>query len=259
MTSPASRHLPLAGVLLGVALGGFLDGILFHQVLQWHHLLSKVDRPGLQDLRVQVMADGAFHVLMYLIAVTGLVVFWRSRDAFARPGGERLLRGWLVIGFGGWHVADAVVFHWILGIHHIRMDSPQPVAWDVGFAVLGATVMVLGWRLLRSGGAAPGGGQRRAAALSVAVLAAGLLAAWPPPAESGDVLVLFGPGTRPASAFDAFSRVDGRVVWVDPTGSLWAVKLPEPRAGRALYGHGAWLVTGSVVAAGCLSWARVER
>jgi uncharacterized membrane protein len=27
-------------ILLGFALGGFFDGILLHQILQWHHLLS---------------------------------------------------------------------------------------------------------------------------------------------------------------------------------------------------------------------------
>src|SRR5690606_18965301 len=32
------------GTVLGFALGGFFDGILLHQILQWHHLLSLV--PG---------------------------------------------------------------------------------------------------------------------------------------------------------------------------------------------------------------------
>lgn len=32
------RRAALAGGLLGFALGGFFDGILLHQVLQWHHL-----------------------------------------------------------------------------------------------------------------------------------------------------------------------------------------------------------------------------
>ena len=35
------RRTPwLPGLLLGLGLGGFLDGILMHQVLQWHHLLT---------------------------------------------------------------------------------------------------------------------------------------------------------------------------------------------------------------------------
>jgi uncharacterized membrane protein len=28
------------GLLLGAGLGGFFDGILFHQLLQWHNMVS---------------------------------------------------------------------------------------------------------------------------------------------------------------------------------------------------------------------------
>jgi uncharacterized membrane protein len=28
------------GVLLGAGLGGFMDGILLHQILQWHHMAT---------------------------------------------------------------------------------------------------------------------------------------------------------------------------------------------------------------------------
>jgi len=35
------RAFPLsAGILFGLGLGGFCDGIVLHQVLQWHHMLS---------------------------------------------------------------------------------------------------------------------------------------------------------------------------------------------------------------------------
>ena len=29
-----------AGLLLGMGLGGFFDGIVLHQLLQWHHMIS---------------------------------------------------------------------------------------------------------------------------------------------------------------------------------------------------------------------------
>lgn len=37
--------LKVPGVLLGVGLGGFVDGILLHQILQWHHMVSNVVPP----------------------------------------------------------------------------------------------------------------------------------------------------------------------------------------------------------------------
>jgi uncharacterized membrane protein len=39
-TVPAGNEVGAA--VLGFAFGGFFDGILLHQVLQWHHLLSLV-------------------------------------------------------------------------------------------------------------------------------------------------------------------------------------------------------------------------
>ncbi|GAA5038269.1 DUF2243 domain-containing protein [Actinopolymorpha pittospori] len=38
---PVSLQLP--GLVLGVGLGRFVDGILLHQVLQWHHMLSSTN------------------------------------------------------------------------------------------------------------------------------------------------------------------------------------------------------------------------
>ncbi len=36
----SSAHFLAAGVVLGLGLGGLVDGILLHQILQWHHMLS---------------------------------------------------------------------------------------------------------------------------------------------------------------------------------------------------------------------------
>jgi uncharacterized membrane protein len=35
-----------AGVILGLGLGGLIDGIVFHQVLQWHHMICFSCHPG---------------------------------------------------------------------------------------------------------------------------------------------------------------------------------------------------------------------
>ena len=38
---PSLRNrFTLAGILLGVGLGWFVDGIVLHQILQWHHMLT---------------------------------------------------------------------------------------------------------------------------------------------------------------------------------------------------------------------------
>ena len=30
-----------AGLMYGVGLGGFVDGIVLHQILQWHHMVER--------------------------------------------------------------------------------------------------------------------------------------------------------------------------------------------------------------------------
>ncbi len=53
-----------AGLLMGLGFGGFIDGIVLHQVLRWHHVLSGTGSnpvttvPGLE---ANTIADGLFH------------------------------------------------------------------------------------------------------------------------------------------------------------------------------------------------------
>jgi uncharacterized membrane protein len=54
------------GLLLGLGLGGFVEGSVLHQILQWHHMMS--DTAGypvttLRGLEVNTVADGFFHVV----------------------------------------------------------------------------------------------------------------------------------------------------------------------------------------------------
>ncbi len=255
MGAAGSRKLRWAGFLLGFSLGGFFDGILLHQVLQWHHLLSNVQAAALQDIRVQMLADGLFHALMYVIAVWALVLLWKARADCAAPGAGRALWAQALIGFGIWHIVDSVFSHWITGIHRIRVDSPNPLFWDLlWFAVFGIAPLVIGWVLQRGGGDSSRG-RTAAAALALTAVIAGPLAALP----SGDVnqvVVLFRFGMEGAPAFKALASADARVLWVDRSGGLWVVSMPDPARARELYAQGALLVSNSALAAGCFTWAR---
>src|SRR3954451_14459506 len=94
-----------AAFILGFALGGFFDGILLHQVLQWHHFLSLVGGEALRDIRVQILWDGLFHVAVYAIALLGLGLLWLARSGLGETGGMRLL-AWALLGFGVWQLVD---------------------------------------------------------------------------------------------------------------------------------------------------------
>jgi uncharacterized membrane protein len=139
--------------VLGVAFGGFFDGILLHQVLQWHHLLSLVDAEAVRDIRVQILADGLFHVLMYAIAAFGLWLLWRGRRGFEDPGTDMKVLAATVLGFSVWQFVDVVLFHWILQIHRIRVGVPNPLLYDLGWLmVFGVPTLALGLWLSRRAG-----------------------------------------------------------------------------------------------------------
>lgn len=256
-----SRAFRWSGYLLGFALGAFFDGILLHQVLQWHHLLSGLQGEPFNDIRVQILADGLFHLKAYVFALIGLGLLWHTRGEFTRPLAGRLLLADTLIGFGVWHVLDGILSHWILGIHRIRMDAENVLLWDlVWFFVFGIAVIAAGWWLRQrpgTGGGAPSSRRRFVAPVLVAVsvLIAGPVAALPPP-DSSTVMVLFRPGTAPETMISALAAVDGRVLWTDASGELWAIDVSENGDARALYRHGALLVSNSLLAAGCLDWIR---
>lgn len=259
-SSESARKLWLPCALLGFSLGGFFDGILLHQILQWHHLLSNVE--AARDMRVQLMADGVFHALMYVLAVMALYWLWRARAALAGEGRARLICGMALIGFGTWHAVDAVLSHWLLGIHRIRSDSPNPFLWDMAWLVVfGAAPLLLGWFLLkaRNGGARPGPGRGSGSAALTAWAAATVLAggiSLMPAARSDQLLVVFPPQVSAAQAFNALGSLDARILWADRSGGVWAVQAGNPQAGKELYARGAWLVSSSAWALGCLPRTR---
>ena len=284
--TPRGRGLAAAGLALGFGLGGFFDGILLHQILQWHHLLSGIEAGG-RDLRWLVLGDGLFHLVMYLVTLAGLFLLWRNRRQAVAAGAGRRLAAAALAGFGIWHMADGLLSHWIFGLHRIRMDVTDPLAWDLcWFAVFGLAPAVAGWWIARSGedggaggGAEPEGdgslrgdvdgrprgilGARRAAVplvLVALVVLAGPAAALPPgltAGENGPVIVLFRPGAGPVDVMTAIAAVDGRLVWTDASQQLVAIDLPPGGSAGRLYRHGALLVSGSLLPAGCLDWSRI--
>ncbi|MCP1167194.1 DUF2243 domain-containing protein [Limimaricola litoreus] len=243
------------GLTLGIGLGGFFDGILLHQILQWHHLLSLV--PGVDDLRAQVLWDGYFHLLMYVLAAIGLWGLWRSHVAGARIGGRALL-GVLIAGFGTWHILDSVLSHWLLGIHRIRIDSAYPLLWDLlWFAVFGLLPLAIGWALWRRGGGGGGMGlQRSSAALLMITLVSLGAGGWSlrPPPDQPFTTVVFRPGHEAAQIEAALSKLSARLVWADPGMSVVVVDVPADRR-WSFYRHGALLVSGTGMPSGCFNWS----
>ena len=150
---PAQRHFPKsAGVLFGLGLGGFFDGIVLHQLLQWHHMLSSwYPVNTLENLELNTLWDGIFHSSTYLFVIAGLFVLWRSAQRRRLFWSSKLLAGTMVLGFGIFNTVEGIIDHHILGIHHVNetVDRAYWIYWDIGFTLFGIIMIAAGWLLMR--------------------------------------------------------------------------------------------------------------
>src|ERR671917_212828 len=148
----SATRLGLPGVMLGVGLGGFIDGILLHQVLQWHHLLTSTgDHPRntVAGLEANTLADGLFHLATWLavVAAVALTVNAWQRGRLAPPWKAHV--GLMLAGWGAFNVVEGLIDHQVLGIHHVRDDLGGPLGWDLGFLAFGAALIAAGAVLSR--------------------------------------------------------------------------------------------------------------
>jgi uncharacterized membrane protein len=143
--------LTAPGIVLGLGLGGFVDGIVLHQILQWHNMLSATERwspTTIENMEANMLADGLFHAATWILVAAGLWLLWRRlREGAAGDGAE--LVGWMLAGWGIFNVVEGIVDHLILGIHHVR-EGGSELAWDLGFLAFGVALIVGGLLLVRS-------------------------------------------------------------------------------------------------------------
>ncbi|WP_298966529.1 DUF2243 domain-containing protein [uncultured Methylobacterium sp.] len=148
MAGESGRSFPLpAGILLGLGLGGFFDGIVLHQVLQWHHMLSTwYPITSVENLERNTLWDGIFHSATYVFVVLGLFVLWRRSRVRPLRWSGRGLAGSLLVGWGLFNLVEGVIDHAVLGVHHVNELRPQAEwwLWDLGFLAWGAAMLALG-------------------------------------------------------------------------------------------------------------------
>jgi uncharacterized membrane protein len=152
----ATKGFPTsAGVWLGLGLGGFFDGIVLHQILQWHHMLTSAGYPAnsVETLKVNTFWDGMFHASTYVFVAIGLAILWRAARRPHLPWSGKMLAGSMLMGFGIFNVVEGIVNHHILQIHHVNETVPadQWIYWDVGFLLWGAAMLIGGRLLLHAG------------------------------------------------------------------------------------------------------------
>ncbi len=136
--------------MLGLGLGGFIDGIVLHQILGWHHLICTTETcapESIAALQRQNMQDGFFHAATWLLTVAGVVLLWRARTSAPTGSGGGNVFGGAVAGWGVFNFVEGLIDHQILGIHHVKPDSPHWLIYDLLFLASGVILAALGWMI----------------------------------------------------------------------------------------------------------------
>src|SRR4051794_32178056 len=132
MTEPVARSrmklgpVVLAGLVLGIGLGGFVDGILLHQILQWHNMLSSAIPPiDLVSMKYNMVWDGLFHAVTWTMCVLGIGLLFRAGRRADVPWSGKLFFGSIVGGWGLFNFVEGLIDHQLLGIHHVHPGDRQ--------------------------------------------------------------------------------------------------------------------------------------
>lgn len=130
-------------LLLGIGTIGMIDGIVFHQLLQWHSIYMYTDRFN------QIVSDGLFHLLVTIIIFIGAVILWKSDPSDSRNNTFAFLSG-LFLGAGLFNFIEGILNHHILQIHHVK-PGPNQIFYDILYDISGIIIIMIGLFLKRMG------------------------------------------------------------------------------------------------------------
>jgi uncharacterized membrane protein len=138
--------------LFGMGVGGFVDGIVLHQLLQWHHMLSHTESGNTKTvagMELNTLADGLFHGAMWVLVVASAIFTVRARQQGRLSPRWSFHTGLAVCGWGVFNTVEGVVNHQLLQIHHVRDDLGGPLEWDLGFLAVSLVLTGGGWLVFR--------------------------------------------------------------------------------------------------------------
>ena len=150
MTVMKKGPLVSAGMLLGIGLGGFIDGIVFHQILQVHNILSNIIPVNdLVSAKINMTFDGYFHAAVWLMTAVGIHLLFRAGQRDDVPWSGHILFGSMLAGWGSFNVVEGIIDHQILAIHHVMEYSDNKLPYDLAFLASGVLFLALGWHFIR--------------------------------------------------------------------------------------------------------------
>jgi len=145
------KPLIAAGTLMGIGMGGFVDGILFHQIFQIHSMLSaKLPQTTVVNIETSMFWDGLFHALTFLTTAISIGLLWNVGKRKDVPWSGRTFFGAQLLGWGIFNLVEGIIDHHILGIHHV-VERLGLSIYDYCFLGCGVIFVIIGLVIIKRG------------------------------------------------------------------------------------------------------------
>ena len=141
--------LTTASMVFGIGIGGFIDGIVLHQIFQVHEMLSnKIPATDYIGKSINMFWDGIFHFFCMLVVLTGIILMWKLlfRKDVDRSG--KLLGGGLLLGWGLFNIVEGLINHQILKLHNVIELSPNHDIGNYTFLGISAVMLIVGYLIV---------------------------------------------------------------------------------------------------------------
>lgn len=141
--------LSAASIVMGMGIGGFLDGIVFHQILQLHSMVSnRLSIDTFVGKAVNMFWDGIFHALTLITVTIGfglLINLLKRRNINPSP---KLALGGAVAGWGIFNLVEGIIHHQIIKLHNVNEYAQNPEVWNYSFLGSGILFIAAGFFLI---------------------------------------------------------------------------------------------------------------
>ncbi len=136
--------ITIGSFVLGFGFMGAMDGIIFHQLLEWHSVVMQTDRAW------QIASDGVFHFAVTITLVVGGILLWLAGNPKDLTSGVRKLIGGFLLGMGVFNLVEGIINHHLLQIHRVKPGDANALLYDLAFLALGLVLVIVGQLINRS-------------------------------------------------------------------------------------------------------------
>ncbi|PAE26195.1 hypothetical protein CHI10_04400 [Bacillus sp. 7894-2] len=138
-----NKNLFIAGLILGLGLVGAIDGIVFHQLLQWHHMILS------PNIKLEIFTDGLFTALFSAKLLWGGMKIFQDARKNELGTSWKIFTGGIFIGGGAFNLVEGIVDHHILQVHRVRPLAENPLFYDLAFLAIGLVLVIIGFMIKR--------------------------------------------------------------------------------------------------------------